>query len=181
MATVSWDEPYLRGLDYTLSKTKTIADIYNVAAKHEAYLDLGCGTGHLTREMWHRGFKRVLGVDGSKAALDLAKNATTQPIEYRQIDLDSSFAKAISEKFDLITCKYTLAFIEDTDQFFQEVKQLLTPNGYFVILSPNRDSTPEESLSITVEAKKVKEKLQKYFVLQEYYTTSIDEFYICKK
>lgn len=180
MEIVDWDKQYLKDNDYTMLKTKTIEDIYNISAKHSSYLDLGCGTGHLTREMWHRGFERVLGVDGSEAALDLAKNATIQPIEYRQISLDSSFSEKIPETFDLITCKYTLTFIKDIDSFFQEVKKLLAPNGYFVIISPDRASLPKERWSITVDSKEIKEKLQEYFILQKYFVLPSGEFYICK-
>jgi 2-polyprenyl-3-methyl-5-hydroxy-6-metoxy-1,4-benzoquinol methylase len=181
METIDWDKQYVIGHDYTLLKASTIANIYNEATNHSSYLDIGCGTGQLTREMYHKGFSSIMGIDGSEAAINIATQATITPIIYKKLDLNSSFAEKIPETFDLITCKYTLAFIEDIDSFFEEVRKLLATDGYFIIIiSPNRDSTPKEEWYITVDIDEVKEKLQKYFVLQKYFCEANNDFYICK-
>lgn len=180
MEIVNWDKEFSNGRDYTLLKAKTISDIYNLSVKHNSFLDIGCGTGQLTREMYHKGFTEIVGVDGSKVAIHIATQATITPITYAQVNLNSSFAEKIPQTFDLVTCKYTLAFIKNIDLFFQEVQKLLALDGRFVIISPTRDSLSRERWYITVDTKKVTQKIQEYFILDNHFIEGNDEFYICK-
>lgn len=64
-------------------------------------LDFGCGNGRQTRFL-ARHFKKVIGVDISPAAVELAKKETTREtnIEYRVLNgTDASAARALHEEF----------------------------------------------------------------------------------
>ena len=180
MATIDWDKAYVMGRDYTSLSTRLVTQLLKYVPMRDSVLDLGCGTGQLTRELWNRKFRKVTGVDGSQEALKLARAATTYPIEYRHKDLSQNFNIMFHQKFQLITCKDTLAFIRDRDKFFQNVSKLLSKEGIFILISPDRSSYPKERWGITLDSDETKEDLGKYFILQNHFIEQREEFYICK-
>lgn len=111
-------------------------------------LDIGCGTGQLTRELSHRGY-RCVGIDASASAVKRAQSLTAVPAEhlsYLRFDIEHDDMKLLPRaQYSLITCKLVYAFIEDREIFFSRVAQLLAPDGLFVVVTPlPEDVTPEK-------------------------------------
>ena len=102
----------------------------------ERILDVGCGTGRLTREIIRaaggRSTARVIGLDrsGSMLAVARADPAVSEwPIEYIQGD---GAALPFANAFDAIFSAATLHWIHDHPAVFRSVSTALVPNGRFV-------------------------------------------------
>lgn len=105
-------------------------------AAGERILDLGCGTGRLTREIVtaaNGAPRQVVGLDRSGAMLAVAR-AGTEPAErpiiaYAQGD---GAALPFSDTFDAIFSAATMHWIRDHDAVFNSVMIALRPGGRFV-------------------------------------------------
>lgn len=177
-----WDNTYESGQDYVYVGLEQLDKILSYVDKEQnlTYIDLGCGTGQLTREMYHRGFQ-VTGIDGSKKALEKARAATQFDIKYILADFETDFSKIIDKKANFITCKYTYAFIKDRNTFLENVSKLLEKEGVFIIISPLRTATGEAKKDITLDPNSTKKELNVVFNLLDYYDDGYDEYYICKQ
>ncbi len=135
--SIDWDKLYDKGNDYRPVSVKEIelyvAHLSN--PEQQLYLDIGCGTGQLTREMYHRGLETT-GIDPSASAIRLAQARTTRNILYAQQDLHNFRLENRDQKYDVITCRLAYAFIADKKSFLQAIKSSLTTKGKLFILTP---------------------------------------------
>ncbi|OGL34240.1 hypothetical protein A3F64_01635 [Candidatus Saccharibacteria bacterium RIFCSPHIGHO2_12_FULL_42_8] len=183
MKTINWDDAYSSGRDYVYLSRQEIDKILSYLQKdltNAKALDLGCGTGQLTRELYHQGFNKVVGIDGSEEAISLAKAATIFPVEYIVGDIEQDFTSTITDTFELIICKDTFAFIGNKNLLLRRIKDLLTENGLFVLVSPLRSEFSDRP-HITVDTDETKSLLQNNFDFIDYFTINKEEFYILKK
>jgi trans-aconitate 2-methyltransferase len=102
----------------------------------ERILDLGCGTGRLTREIIKaaggRSTARVIGLDRSGAMLAVARAdaaISEWPIAYVQGD---GAALPFANAFDAVFSAATLHWIHDHTAVFRSVSTALVPSGRFV-------------------------------------------------
>ncbi len=166
---IDWDKEFEQGRDYSPLSTQQIDRLLQYASPTKgSYLDIACGTGQLTREMFHRGYKNIIGIDTSAAALTIARTATTQPISYLESNLEEDFTHQLDTTFDLITCKDSIAFIEDLDTFLGRVASLLSPDGIFIVATPRIEAFPDKQ-HITIESGTLQKSLQKHFTLRAHY------------
>ncbi|MDB5137006.1 MAG: class SAM-dependent methyltransferase [Mucilaginibacter sp.] len=92
----------------------------------ERILDLGCGTGHLTKKIQQQGAE-VIGIDASPEMVAQAKE------NYPELDFivangaDFSF----DEPFDAVFTNATLHWIHDADGVIKSVYKALKPGGRF--------------------------------------------------
>jgi SAM-dependent methyltransferase len=111
-----------------------------------AVLDLACGEGYYTRELRHRGAKRVVGLDLSEGMIQLARDEEARRplgIEYRVQD-----ARAVdgAERFDVVMAAYLLNYAatqEELQDMCAAVGRALKPGGRFVAVNNNPDETLE--------------------------------------
>lgn len=98
---------------------------------NKTMLDCGCGYGWHCKYAIENGAKYVLGVDISEKMLSKAMEINNAPnIEYKCIAIeDLSFD---DNQFDFILSSLVLHYIEDLDNFFQNVYNWLKPNGNFL-------------------------------------------------
>jgi 2-polyprenyl-3-methyl-5-hydroxy-6-metoxy-1,4-benzoquinol methylase len=124
-----WDKQYLQGIDYLVLPTVELSEILSAAKikQKSRILDYGCGTGLLTRELFHRGMG-VVGADISQSALKIARSATTCPIPYVN-------PKQVDGKFDAIICKHVVAFL-DLVHVRNYFYNLLGDEGILIIITP---------------------------------------------
>lgn len=94
----------------------------------ELILDLGCGTGHLTKEVADAG-ARVIGIDSSSSMIATARAA------YPEIEFLVADAREFSFpfSFDAIFSNATLHWIEEAEQVIQRIAAALKPNGRLVV------------------------------------------------
>jgi SAM-dependent methyltransferase len=97
-------------------------------------LDLACGNGYLTRRWARQGARSVVGVDGSRASLALARGRERRrPSGARFLHRDSTDLRGVADQsVDLVAANMALMDIEDAGGTVREVARVLAPGGRFV-------------------------------------------------
>ena len=100
-------------------------------SKKSYILDIGTGTGHHVNLLALKGYNAI-GIDKSKAMIEKANNLYPN-LNYKQGDaLDNMLFN--DKTFTHITCLYfTIYYIKNKKQFFQNCYKWLMPGGYLVI------------------------------------------------
>jgi demethylmenaquinone methyltransferase / 2-methoxy-6-polyprenyl-1,4-benzoquinol methylase len=94
-------------------------------------LDVGCGTGDLSIELFDSTAAKVTGIDFCGPMLRLAKTKAPQ-LQFIEGDaLTLPFAEA---SFDGLTIGFALRNLADVDRGLRELLRVLKPNGYVAIL-----------------------------------------------
>jgi len=151
-----WSELYDSGRDFTLTTSETLTKILSFTdpSLPKTCLDIGCGTGQLTRELYHRDYQCV-GVDAATSAIKIAKSLTVAPREqlnYVRLDVEQGeLSELPSQSYSFITCKLVFAFIKNKPDFLMKVKELLSPGGIFVVITPHIDDVLKERRGIAID------------------------------
>jgi 2-polyprenyl-6-hydroxyphenyl methylase/3-demethylubiquinone-9 3-methyltransferase len=115
--------------------------VQTAAALHGAQvLDVGCGGGILSESMARSG-ARVLGIDLSKAVLDVARlHALETGVD---VDYQSAAAEEVAQQrpaaFDLVTCMEMLEHVPDPAVTLTALAALAKPGGDVIISTLNRN------------------------------------------
>jgi 2-polyprenyl-3-methyl-5-hydroxy-6-metoxy-1,4-benzoquinol methylase/glycosyltransferase involved in cell wall biosynthesis len=111
--------------------------------QNKRVLDLACGEGYGSY-LLAKTAKSVAGIDIDKNAIKHARNKyIKQNLEFRvgsitEIPIDGE------RLFDLAICFEALEHIEDHQKLLSEVKRLLTPEGVFIVSTPNKTVYSDE-------------------------------------
>jgi trans-aconitate 2-methyltransferase len=109
---------------------------------HMRILDLGCGTGELTRALHERlQAKETVGIDNSDAMLAKAKG-----LDFRQSTIESFNEKG----FDLVFSNAALHWVADHESLFERLTGLLTPDGQLAVQMPANDDHPSHAVAAEV-------------------------------
>lgn len=98
-------------------------------------VDLGCGSGHLLRELSER-FDQRIGLDVSRTRLDTLADGETDGWEFREADLNGLFPLADASA-DAIIANQVIEHILDPVKFVREIHRVLRPGGRCVMTTPN--------------------------------------------
>lgn len=96
-------------------------------------LDLGCGTGNYSLELYKRGFA-VIGLDSSKEMLKVARKKIS---EIYFIKGDAYFLPFKNEVFDLVLSITMFEFIKEPIRVMKEIYRVLKPGGEVLIGTMN--------------------------------------------
>ena len=108
---------------------KEINTVLSTTSENSVVLDLGSGTGKCVHELNQKGI-RAIGIDNSPAMIQHSKQYSNQYREGNILDADSFY----NESFTHVTCfYYTLYYIQNKKQLFDNVYKWLTPGGIFII------------------------------------------------
>jgi 2-polyprenyl-6-hydroxyphenyl methylase/3-demethylubiquinone-9 3-methyltransferase len=111
-----------------------------VALNDASVLDVGCGGGILSESMARAG-ARVLGIDLSRAVLDVAElHALDAKVaaEYRLVPVEE-LARERPGAFDLVTCMEMLEHVPDPAVSIQALGALVKPGGDVIVSTLNRN------------------------------------------
>jgi 2-polyprenyl-6-hydroxyphenyl methylase / 3-demethylubiquinone-9 3-methyltransferase len=103
-------------------------------------LDVGCGGGILSESMARAG-ARVLGIDLSRAVLDVAELHALEgnvAVEYRAIATEE-LAQEKPGAFDLVTCMEMLEHVPDPAASVKALAALVKPGGDVIVSTINRN------------------------------------------
>ena len=111
-----------------------LAEIIPPACAGARALDIGCGSGEVTRMLADKGYE-VVGSDPEPAMLAIARERNAGPhITYQQASL-SELAEHAS--FDLVTCLNVLDWIEDFEDALARVRDSLRVGGKLILSVPH--------------------------------------------
>ncbi|TVT29869.1 methyltransferase domain-containing protein [Salinicoccus cyprini] len=117
---LTYDMPYALWLDI----------IHHYGKNKQTVLDIGCGTGRLTRQL---GFQTITGMDQSDMMLDVARRHDAPNIEYVQGDMRDF---DLGRTFDMVTATVdVLNYCSSPDEVIQVLKQVyehLASGGIFI-------------------------------------------------
>jgi SAM-dependent methyltransferase len=101
-----------------------------------ALLEVGCGSGGYLDLMRALGWRRVVGVDISEAAIGQARE--TLALEAHRGDVRDLHLEAAS--FDAVSMSHTLEHVDDPVAVLTEVRRVTRPRGRVAIVVPNIES-----------------------------------------
>lgn len=134
------DESMVRNLahqaDAIWPQEQALFDRYGLSGG-VAILDLGCGTGEISRRLAARyPHGNVVGIDILESNLDFARRdskAFGARIEYAQGD---AFALGFDDaSFDLVVCRHMSQAVPDFQRVLREIDRVLRPGGWLHLLS----------------------------------------------
>jgi trans-aconitate 2-methyltransferase len=109
-------------------------------------IDLGCGTGELTRELHEQlSASETLGIDSSESMLQKAAPSSTLHFQLGDI---ASFTT--DHPFDVVFSNAALHWIPDHEQLFTRLMSLLAPNGQLAIQMPANHDHPSHRIAAEV-------------------------------
>lgn len=112
-------------------------------------LDIGCATGSLCHELYHKGHQ-VVGIDIDKAIIEKAKGKAAEGPQFKALDMLSIDQHFDRGYFDQILCfDNTLAHLPNemaVRQFFKSMANILAANGKFKCEVVNYDQAMEKGM-----------------------------------
>ncbi len=110
-------------------------------------VDLGCGTGELTRLAHDRlGARETVGVDTSEAMLERAAAHAGGGVSFRRADL-ASFADGT---FDVVLSNAAIHWVPDHEALLPRLLALVAPGGQVAIQAPANDHHPSHATARAV-------------------------------
>ncbi|WP_219225234.1 methyltransferase domain-containing protein [Pedobacter antarcticus] len=126
--------------EFKAERFAPFADIIKLISKNEKMkvLDLGCGTGELTRKLADElSESTVLGIDSSAEMLDGKDGFSTQHVNFKVENIDTQLNS--SEKWDLIFSHAALQWVDDHARLFPALLKKLNPGGQIAIQMPSQN------------------------------------------
>jgi trans-aconitate 2-methyltransferase len=112
-------------------------------------VDLGCGTGELTRELHQRlSARETLGVDSSAAMLEKAAAHAGGGLRFERGDAGAFCAGP----WDLLFSNAALHWVEDHEPLLARLSALLAPGGQLAVQVPCNDHHPSHAVARRVAA-----------------------------
>lgn len=147
--TSSWDPAqYERFKD---ERSRPFIDLLALLTPTDApprVLDLGCGTGELTRELHRRvGSRETLGIDSSPEMLAKSTAFAGDGLRFEQHDI-ADFADAAG--FDVVFSNAALQWLPDHERLFARVAQLVRPGGQLAVQVPANFDHPSHTAAYDV-------------------------------
>jgi trans-aconitate 2-methyltransferase len=160
---VSWNpDQYER---FKAERKQPFADLLALVERHPhmRVLDLGCGTGELTRELHETlGARETIGVDNSETMLAKAKAFGGDGVRFERADIETFASqsplpasgervpKAGEGPFDLIFSNAALHWVRDHHSLLTRLAGFLAPNGQIAIQMPANDDHPSHATAAEV-------------------------------
>ena len=115
------------------------------ARKDMNVVDLGCGTGHLTKYL-HEKVKasHTLGIDSSLSMLKESEALKTPDLEFQHMKIEDF---APREKYDLIFSNAALQWLPDHIKLFEVLSQHLTKHGQLALQMPANFDYPTHAIA----------------------------------
>ena len=116
------------------------------------WLDFGCADGGYDEEMLARGLDAVTGVDVEESRIADAKRRNLPNAQYTKFD--GRMLPFGDDTFDGTFMNEVFEHVADERQTLAEIRRVLKPGGFVVLISPNR-WFPIEGHHITLRSKEI--------------------------
>ena len=115
---------------------------------HMRIVDLGCGTGELTRELHdHVRADETLGIDSSDTMLLKSDAFGNDVLRFEQGDIE---AFVTDRPFDLIFSNAALHWVPDHEALFRRLTSFLSPHGQIAVQMPANEDHPSHAIAASV-------------------------------
>ena len=134
------DESMARNLAYQAQaiwpQEQQLFDRYRLSGRLRI-LDLGCGTGEISRRLAERYPEASLsGIDILESNLALARRDSTEFGDRIRYEVGDAFALAAPDaSFDLVVCRHMSQAVPDFPKVLAEITRVLKPGGWLHLLS----------------------------------------------
>ena len=113
---------------------------------HMRIVDLGCGTGELTRALHEKlAAGETVGIDSSESMLQNASSSDT--LHFERADIESFTA---DRPFDLVFSNAALHWIPNHEQLFTRLVRPIAPNGQLAVQMPANHEHPSHRIAAEV-------------------------------
>ena len=148
-----WNEHFASGRDFAplrTSERELLADRIPLPAGGAA-LDIGCGTGELSRFLAGLGWA-VTAVDFATNALERAasQSANTAGLQLVHLNADRDLGSLPRCAYDLVVTRLSVAFL-DRGLFLSQVRHLLRPGATVCVITPTVDSVAKQRRAIALD------------------------------
>jgi trans-aconitate 2-methyltransferase len=120
------------------------ADLFALLNVREglSVIDLGCGTGELTRRLADElPGSEVLGVDSSPEMLERARGLANARLRFEQGSIE-----AVEDQWDLVFSHAALHWVEDHRRLIPKLFSLVRPGGQLAVQLPSNHNHPTHTL-----------------------------------
>ena len=124
-----YDELFVEHRIHALTIAQLLGSSFAGKEENTDVLDLGCGTGLLSRMLADRGY-RVVGLDLSYESLRIFKSCNGRSAA---VQADAEHLPFTGASFDSVVCLGTWRHFSNSQGVLNEVARALTRNGLFVI------------------------------------------------
>ena len=104
-------------------------------------LDLGCGTGRFTSALSETFGCPAVGIEPSRAMLDVASAGGDANVQWKQGDAGNIPLE--DHSVDLVFMSQVFHHLSDPERALDEINRVLTPGGYLAIRNGTREHNPE--------------------------------------
>ncbi len=120
-------------------RRRVVKKIAPQLARDARMLDVGCGTGDLSIEIFDKTAARVVGLDFCRPMLELARQKASQLPLIEGDGLRLPFAE---ETFDAVTAAFVVRNLADVEDGLREFRRVLKPGGVVAILEFSQPTVP---------------------------------------
>ncbi len=115
---------------------------------HMRVVDLGCGTGELTRELHDQlHAEETLGIDSSETMLLKSSAFGNELLRFEQGNIE---AFVTDRPYDLIFSNAALHWVPDHEALFRRLTSFLTPKGQIAVQMPANEDHPSHAIAVEV-------------------------------
>lgn len=133
---------------FKAERAQPFYDLQDLLARNptpEQVIDLGCGTGELTRELHgHLQAKHTVGMDASDKMLEKAGKFADSSLEFTKGDIQTWAPKA---KYDVIFSNAAIQWCTNHPQIFKNLSEALRPGGQLAVQMPMNHDYPTHLLA----------------------------------
>ena len=104
--------------------------------RQKTVLDVGCGTGYGTAELAGQATS-VVAIDQSYVAIDHAKTHYDRP-NTTYLQADATLLPFPADSFELVVAFEIIEHLDRWENLLDEARRVLTPDGQFVVSTPNK-------------------------------------------